>query len=322
MRWLAVLFVILASLRPLAAEPIAGQSDPAFVAALEAWLQDDEASALPVLADLAGSGNSAAQLLLGLLDKRPELQGPWLSSMSREDRIGVMRAPGGISGRNWLHAAARSVPLAALWLRLQATDATPGLVLEMAQAGEPRAARVAVLALRSRQERGLETIAGAPDFPAAMRFAVWEAALPGAGLEALGQRAGAEAENLEPGDPQREMAGLSDDPNQREGWFRTSAVAEPIDALCTALCPETWDTCTEAALISVGGYRGLMSHGSPVEALIDTDRFAASTKAQSGLLRAALLRWSGGARELFIGRATGWDACLGAALQAENDRTQ
>ncbi len=321
-RFCAVLLIVTMGLRPLwaqaAAEAIAGQDDPAFQAAVADWLGDEEALALPVLAGLAEGDNRAAQVLLGMIDKGVSLQGPYLSGLTRDARVALMRAPGGISGTNWLRAAT-AVPLAALWLRLWDISAQPAIVLEFARAGEPRAARVAVLALRARQERGLEAVAGDPDYPASMRFAQWEAALPAAGAEALSVRATTESAGLSPGDPQRQMAGI-DDGAAREAWFQAAEVAEPVDALCLSLCPETYDTCTVAALGAVGGYRGLVTLGSPVEALVDTPTYAASAKGRSDLLRRALLRWPVGGRAGFMARAAALDQCFGAALDAEAAR--
>lgn len=317
MVWRAVLLVMLL-LRPVWAQDIPGQADPGFHVALTAWLADDEAAALPELARLAQGGNRAAQVLLAMIDKGPGLQGPWLSALPRDARVALLRAPGGISGTSWMRLAAE-VPVAGLWLRLWDIAAEPGIVLEFASLGEPYAARVAVLALRSRQERRLETIAAAPDFPPAMRFALWEAALPGLGLAALAARALAEAEALPQGDPQRAMAGIEDGV-ARESWFETSQVGAPVAALCLALCPETYDTCTAAALGGVGGYRGLVALGSPVEALIGSRDYAASARGRADLLRRALLRWPISGRAGFMARASSVDGCFGAALAAEAAR--
>ncbi len=105
----------------LARAEVAGSAAPGFVAAREAWLADDDAAALPALSALAGEGNRAAQVLLGLIDLMPQTHGPWLAARPRDARIALLRAPGGISGRSWLGEAAAEVPLARLWIeRLEA----------------------------------------------------------------------------------------------------------------------------------------------------------------------------------------------------------
>ncbi len=56
------LVALMALALPLRAEmrPLAGQQDPAFQGALEAWLSGEEARALPALAGLAAAENPAA----------------------------------------------------------------------------------------------------------------------------------------------------------------------------------------------------------------------------------------------------------------------
>lgn len=324
-RFCAVLLIFLLVLRPVWAQDpvgpvIAGQDDPAFQAAVALWLADsDELAALGDLAGLAQAGNRAAQVLLALIDKGPGLQGPDLSGLPRDARVLLLRQPGGISGQSWMRAAAQDVPLAHLWTVLWQADAPPGIVLDFARIGEARAARVAVLALRSRQDHGLETLAAAPDFPVEMRFALWEAALPGADMPQLAARMGQEAAAMAAGDPQRAMAGLEDGA-ALDRWMQSAAVAAPVNALCTDLCAETYDTCTQTAMAAVGGYRGLTALGSPAEAVIPTATFAASPKGRSDLLRRALLRWSMGGRGLALDRVAARDACFGAALAGEAAR--
>ncbi len=326
MRWIAAVLMLMAALRPgmaqEVAQEIAGQSDPAFLAAVESWLQDDEAAALADLGGLAAGGNPAAQVLLGLIDKTPSLQGPYLSGISRAERLALIRAPGGMSGQNWMRLAAAEVPLAALWVGLWSVEAEPGIVLQFIAAGEARAARVAVLALMARYKPGLLGLGASPDYPAAMRFAMWDVAMRNSDLGTLAAQAQAEAAAFVPGDPQRAMAGLADDEMARAAWVQSAAVAEPVDGLCAALCPETADICAETAFAGLGGYRGLMVAGTPSEQLIAAERFAASPKGQSDLLRRILLRIPVSGQASLLARASDGDACFGAALAAEAARYQ
>ena len=123
------------------AEPVAGQDDPAFAAALTLWLADDEAEALPALATLAADGNRAAQVLVALIDRVPDYQGPWLVGLERAERIALMRAPGARSGISWMAEAAVDTPLAALWMQSDDPDTTVATALAFAGIGEARAAR-------------------------------------------------------------------------------------------------------------------------------------------------------------------------------------
>ena len=65
---------------PASGASLAGQDDPRFVGALDLWLADDEAEALPALAALAAQGNRAAQVLLALIDANLPYQGPGSSA--------------------------------------------------------------------------------------------------------------------------------------------------------------------------------------------------------------------------------------------------
>lgn len=130
-----------------------GQSEPAVQSAITQWLSGQEDVALPALSGLAGSGNVAAQTLLGLIDITASFQGQWLASLPRAERIALMRQPGGLSGRGWLSTA--DGDLAALWRRLLDTSATPQVVLDFVDQSEDRAAVFAARTLKRRQNRDL-----------------------------------------------------------------------------------------------------------------------------------------------------------------------
>ena len=95
-----------------------GQDAPRFQEALALWLAEDDETALPEFAALAAEGNRAAQVLLAHIDVAVPLQGPWLASLPRAERIALMRQPGGVSGKSWMAAAAVDTPLAAAWSAL------------------------------------------------------------------------------------------------------------------------------------------------------------------------------------------------------------
>ena len=197
-------------------------------AALDLWLADDEAQALPALAALAAEGSRAAQVLLALIDTTPSLQGPWLGRASRAERIGLMRAPGGISGKSWMQAAAEDTPLARLWLERQQTTTTFETAMDFAAMGEARAAAETLLAVAARQVRGFAAMADDPDYPPHLRHLVWSewAAEPGGRA-----RAEAEIAALMPGDPQ--IVRFQDrpvTPAERDAWLAVAPLAEPLRA--------------------------------------------------------------------------------------------
>lgn len=302
---------------PAVAATIPGQGDGSYEAALAAWLADDEETALPALAGLASEGNAAAQLLLALIDKTPALQGPWLAQQPRNARLEMMRAPGGLSGLSWAHAAAETAPLARLWLRRWQVDAMPELVLEFAHAGEHRAARETLLALAARERRGFAVLADDPGFPPELRTLIWRE-WEDAGENA--ERIAAERAAAHPGDPQLRMAGHDPDTASLADWLMQAPAAAPLASLCEAACPQSTQDCAQALYEVLGGHPAVLAFGTPSETLIDSARFNSSPRGQAALLRRVLLNADARGRYNQLARATAKDACLGALLANEVQR--
>lgn len=83
-----------------------------FDAAVEAWLDDDDASALPIMARLARSGDERAMLFLGQFVQRTGRFSKFLSGLGFKERKTLLMAPGGLSGISWLHKVAKNKELA------------------------------------------------------------------------------------------------------------------------------------------------------------------------------------------------------------------
>ena len=312
MRWLLAL-ALLAFAGPAPAEPVAGQDDPRFEAALAAWLADDEEGALPELAALAAADNRAAQVLLALIDRVPVYQGPWLVSLPRKERLALTRAPGGLSGRSWMAEAAPDTPLAALWVARDATDTTPETALAFAGIGEARAARETLQSMAKRQYRGFAAVADDPRYPPDLRHLVWRewAATPEGKA-----RAAAEIARLMPGDPQ--IRRFEDRPVTQadtDAWLAAAPLAAPLRATCEAACPETPVTCLRAAYLLVDGHPRLAEFGTPSETLIPPETWNASPRGTNALLREPPARFRFAYETAAAVRAQ--DACLADALAAE-----
>jgi hypothetical protein len=283
MTFSAVTAATLLMASPARSAPIDGQSDPAFVSALALWLAGDEQAALPQLAVLAQDQNAAAQILLGLIDTTPALQGDWLMGQQRDDRIALLRAPGGLSGQNWMRTAAATEPLAQTWLALWNGDAPATVILDFARQDEARAARIAAMTLAKREKNGFAALADDPAYPAAARaFAVreWRRVDP--------PRAAREEASLLPADPQGEILGLRpEEPGATAAWLATNPEGDPLVALCAALCPDAdQSACQTAAYQAIGGYWEVMALGSPAETIIPSDQFNQSRTGQASVLRA------------------------------------
>lgn len=311
---LAAMLALVCPLAVIAGAPdLPGQAAPAFHAAVQSWLDDDEAAALPALAALAQAGNPSAQLLLAVIDKTPPLQGPWLSKRDRASRIALMRAPGGMSGTSWIDASAQSVPVAGLMRAMWRVDTAPHVALDLARAGEARAAREALVAMAARERRGLGALLDDPDYPSAMRWLGWRELDDPASMSAA-------VDVLHPGDPQRQLMGRMIAPEDRADWLLGAPEATPIATFCRTACADTMRACALALDTALGSVQGLLTFGSPSATLIPEDAFAASARGQSALLRRVLLAADARGRRALLARATETDACVGSALHAEAER--
>lgn len=305
---LSVLAVMVAAVSPAVAEPPAGHDDDAFRAAVALWLHDDEAKALPRLAEQAQDGNDAARLLLALIDTTAALQGPWLAALPRADRIALMRAPGGLSGRSWIHAAADASPLAASWRALWRAEPDPALPIAFAKAAEPRAARAAVIIQSARGVRGMQAYLAHPAFPQGVSYLLVSG--PDDPL----------IDSLHPGDPQRLFIPAPHSRADFPDWLATAPEALLLRGFCTARCPETAATCARAASAALSDHATLLMLGTPSEVLVPAEDFAASARGHSALLRRAMMSTQARGRARQLEALSKIDACFVDHLTAEVDR--
>jgi hypothetical protein len=288
-----------------------GQSD-GFRQAAQMWLNGPESDALRDLAELAQAGDPSARLLLGLIDKTPALQGPWLSRLTRAQRLALMRAPGGLSGRSWLNFA-HGQPVAEAWRELHLVDADLGAAQRLAELGEARAAREAVLTLAARDRLTLPESWSWPDWmDSELTYVVWARARNGLRENLAAQ--------VPIGHPQRGLMGLPADGDALGRWLADSPAASPLRAICDADCPETRETCLSAAYQALGSHNAVLTLGSPAESLISGEDFLASRRGRGAVLRRILLTADARGRRGQINRARETDACLADLLYAEADR--
>lgn len=295
---------------PVAAQ-IPGAETADFTTALNLWLADEEEAGLRGLSELAQGGNTAARLLLGVIDKTPSLQGPWLAYLPRAQRIEVMRAAGGLSGRSWLGEIA-DLPLAAVWLSRLGTDAGPATVSAFEALGERRAAREAFAALVARQHPALSSLS-AQGLDTELLYLLWS-------------RTNAEGRErivamLPSTHPQRLLMGAEATPDALVTWLRQSEAARPALALCEASCPAAeLDACLISAYGAFASHAALLSTGSPVNALIPQESFVSTQRGQATTLRRILLSTEARGRRTMIARVQRETACLGDRLDAEQRR--
>lgn len=297
---------------PADAQPqLAGSNDSEFMTALDAWLADDDETALAALARLAQDDNTAARILLGLIDKSPALQGPYLAHLPRAQRLTLLRQPGGLSGRSWLDAVADH-PLVATWRALWEVNATPDVVVRFHALGEGRAAREAMITLAMRNHAALRQIDPEQADPDLL-YLLWRA------RDDQGRRT---IENMiPPTHPQRTLIGQRLDARDVDRWLATSTAAAPIAALCRAACPSDGEeTCRGTAYRALGSYSALMTMGTPSDALVDQATFLQSPRGLASVLRRMLLATDLRGRRAMLNYVEMHSSCLADALRRDHNR--
>lgn len=115
MRLVFAVFLLITLALPADAQPIPGAEAPAFAQARDLWLNGDDLPALQALGALARDGNTAAQMLLSQLALATHTHRHVTEDINRRDRIALLRQEGGLSGRDWMEAAAAVHSLAAAY---------------------------------------------------------------------------------------------------------------------------------------------------------------------------------------------------------------
>ena len=305
-----VVFAILATVAPAASSDLPGRNDPNFAVALDLWLQGNDLDALQQMSELAQDGNTAAQLLLGLIDKSAALSGPDLAGLPRADRIALLRDAGGISGRNWMHAAAANSALAHTWVALWQMDGGTELGQRFAWQSEPRATREALLTTVSRTETGFSTQTRAQDwYPASLGHLTRDGVVTPADLADLPQD-----------HPLQALAGAGISQAQLHDWLATDDLAMPLRAACDSRCSHTQDSCAAALYYALGGYSALLVMGSPVASLIAEDDFAHSPRGIQSVARRIMLRHSARTRMTLLRKLADMNICAASWLEYEFKR--
>ena len=225
-----------------------------FEGALDRWLAGDDIAPLQEMATLAAEGDARARLLLGTIEHMGELHGEALDALTREERIALLRAPGGLSGVSWLDGLEGELP--ALMRDIDDVRTAPETVATLDRMGERRLAREALRAQAKREYFDL-TMASLEAVPHL--------------AEAIAGRA-----PFAPPLPALDELDLGSDPD-----------AALLRAACGAECAPT---CLIAIAEAIGGHSGLMQLGSPVAQVIPEDVWAASMRGKMSVEGLARLR--------------------------------
>ena len=167
-----ILFVIIVQILPAHSE-----QSPELKAAIQAWLDYDDETAIPILSRLAHSGNEDAMILLGQISLRPGLS-PYLLSLGRNDRNRLLKAKGGLSGKNWLRMVKKQKPLAeALYNTSLAYKRYEAVEALLQQKEIAQAARTLNIQINYGEFEKLIDLSMKQEIPENMRFLLYYSAL-------------------------------------------------------------------------------------------------------------------------------------------------
>ena len=303
----------------------AARADDRLDEAIAAYLADDDAAALPVLAELAAGGDVKARLLLGRIATRPF--SPWVAALKRKDRNALLRAPGGLSGKSWMTVVAKEGdPLAAAFEGVKGPGYDLNAIRSLMDAGEVDAAAAAMAANLSREPVGdpsilMEHPNASPDIRHLIMFT--REARPNlprpeqTELDRVLER-GTLARTLYDlfGDRRRyerkgDAALMNDDELgalYRLGGFvnemlesdheMTGALlqgagtttASLLKVYCARACPDEALRCMADAVTLAGGYHALWDLGSPLRSVIPEATYQSSPRMHADVARAMQAR--------------------------------
>jgi hypothetical protein len=112
-RWLFPVVLALSALSTV----IAATPQEKWENAIAGWLDGDDVGPLAQLAELARGGDERAMFMLERINKRPSALSPYLQSLSRRERLALLRAEGGLSGTSWLKRVKKQQELASALLK-------------------------------------------------------------------------------------------------------------------------------------------------------------------------------------------------------------
>ena len=279
--------------------------------AIEAWLVDNDEVALPALTALAEQGDVRAQLLLGKIATRPF--SPYLEALPRKQRLALIRAPGGLSGRSWLKIAAENGDaLAAAFLGVSVRPFSSRDIATLLDKGEFDAATMTMRRVASYGEvEGLRDLIARRAFPPDAAYAIRVVAFRSGNATPL--------ESWKPGDDPLRLievlavnAAMGQHPSEspeRDVSLRLfggdywdtkpepagqllleaaphSRAAQRIVNYCHAACPGMLiRSCIGDAVGLISGYDFLWRFGPPVQSLISEERYLESPRFHADFAR-------------------------------------
>lgn len=317
--------------------------------AIDLWLADRDADALPMLSELANAGDADAQVLLGQIEAvaPPGSGSTFVSTLSRRDRIELLRSPGGLSGTSWLRVRDEAGDaLSGALLASRLPDADMDVVRTLLSAGERQAAEKLAWEIFDRG-RWNEIFALPPDDPLLeqLDFVLWMRAYfasppvgdpwdwldttpasgRSGGMMMISLVAPVLAPHLRPSEALREYSisqrgfpaelvasgNLARAAGVMGGQLMGDANLATVEAYCDQTCPQDAGFCALQVIAQVGGADNIKAADTPLERLIPQEEFATSPRAV-GQLR----RWMGAIGDSSLANADVISQCVRNDIRA------
>ena len=323
------------------ANDLTGVEDSAFQATIKVWLQDNDEDSLPLFADLADKGNTAARLLLSRIEVTDQGASDYLVSLSRKERIELFRSNSGkgLFRPTWLKTEMKVGNQFAKAL-LDSTQTVVDLdaIRKLYELGEPEAAYdlIREVAGNGSKEQKQELINFLPENAELLPYLYsLKDPKPGftTGHAALHQILGVD-ELTGPEFDTRAAANFveygyqtgvqTSEFNQTNhyfdgiaSWIEGTPMTSPIATLCRRHCGENTQSCVITTFGLVGGYYKAIKFDSPMQTLIDQSRFVTSNRAVGMVMRRISFARPAGASEKFLisdGELREQSECLAEAV--------
>ena len=289
--------------------------------AVEAWLNDDDETAIPMLSKLANSGDESAMLLLGQIARRPGELSPFLHSLGRKKRASLWRAKKGLFGETWLKRVKANKKLADALLSIDDADNRSAGVLNLIELHEygqairslkrvvefpeyklflPAIEGIKFTPQTSFIEWVANTFIGGPSY--LKRNSLHEILLVVEGvrrskageLRGFWQLANFSMPwmDLSEYEEEIELAHAVLKGNGIDAMGDNAAILrrgmpelEPIRRVCAEVCSGEVDACARTAYQLLGGFYGFLDLQSPLEKTISTNDYISSPRYKADIFR-------------------------------------
>lgn len=318
MRIFASVFALLLSVNIAQAQlEFPGSDDPLLRTATSAWLDGEDEGAVRLLFSLASDGNTAAQVLLGTLAGEPWRFSdvPWLNTPEvRRVVLAAANDANPLFGIPWLEVARDSLPVPEMYDAIVLVGRTRNFEDALAtlpailDAGEHRLALdlIRTSATSGRTEH-LFDVVGTDAFPASAGWIAYDALatellLNGAVSSVVGISNAVDLVEsygtIVEGNSHILWAQLrpsSDLRSATRGTLEAQVWAlpelDPVRRFCSDVCSDTAPQCVVSMMALAPAGSLLRATLSPVEALVDTDRYQSSPRFAEDLIALARQGW-------------------------------